>query len=73
MPASVKVEAVLKPLFQEGAERVAMGLNAKTYGKITKTSPATTTRDLNEMVALGALIKSDQGGRSTRYFLSLPQ
>lgn len=69
----LRQEAVLRRLFQEGAERVAMGLSAKTYGKIAKTSPATTTRDLNGMVAAGALIKSDQGGRSTRYFLSLPQ
>ncbi len=66
-------EAALRRLFQEGAKRVALGLSAKTYGKIAKTSPATTTRDLNEMVAVGALIQSDQGGRSTRYFLNLPQ
>lgn len=66
-------EAVLRRLFQEGTERVALGLSAKTYGKIAKTSPATTTRDLNEMIAADALIKSDQGGRSTRYFLNLPQ
>jgi len=66
-------EVVLRRLFQEGAKQVTLGLSAKTYGKIAKTSPATSTRDLNEMVAVGALIKSDQRGRSTRYFLSLPQ
>lgn len=64
-------EIVLRRLFIEGVERVALGLSAKTYSKIAKTSPATTTRDLNAMVILGALVKSEQGGRSTRYFLNL--
>jgi Fic family protein len=66
-------EAVLRRLFQEGAERIAIGLSAKAYGKIAKTSPATTTRDLNEMVQKGVLNRNEQGGRSTWYSLNLAE
>ncbi|MBP9991563.1 MAG: Fic family protein [Bacteroidales bacterium] len=43
--------------------------NAK-WAKITKTSPSTALRDIQELVAQGVLRVSDSGGRSTHYVLN---
>lgn len=61
---------VLQNLFGQGAERVDLGISNKSYVKIAKTSVATATRDLNELVQLGAVLKSGAGGRSTVYQIS---
>jgi Fic family protein len=58
---------VLQAIFAHGPERVALGLSAKTYLKIAKTSTATTTRDLAALETAGVLQRSDAGGRSTQY------
>lgn len=63
--------AALETLFAQGAPRVAEGLSAAAYARITKVSGATATRDLVAMEAAGALIRSEEGGRSTRYLLAL--
>ncbi len=63
--------AVLGRLFQEGAARIAEGISAAPYARIARVSPATATRDLAEMEAMGALRRGPEGGRSTRYYLTL--
>lgn len=45
-------------------------LTAQKWGKITKCSPGTALRDINELIELGVLAKSEAGGRSTSYELS---
>jgi len=68
---SARQERVLRHLFSMGAARVALGVSAKAYGKISGVSAATATRDLVALEGQGALKRSEEGGRSTRYFLSL--
>ncbi|KXF92835.1 Fic family protein [Phaeobacter inhibens] len=57
----------LRLLFEQGPERLAVGLSAKSYRKITKTSPATATRDLRALEAAGVVTRMEAGGRSTAY------
>ncbi|GAB4019159.1 Fic family protein [Spirosoma migulaei] len=57
-------------LYQEGLSGFKGGLSAENYIRITKTSRATATRDLAEMVDLGALKKQGKL-RHTRYYLPL--
>lgn len=45
------------------------GINTSQYVKVGKVSKATASRHLAALVKLGCLIKSDSGGRSTRYHL----
>ncbi|WAC13386.1 Fic family protein [Dyadobacter pollutisoli] len=61
---------VAQRLFREGPESFKGGLSAENYIRISKTSPATATRDLAEMVALGALKKTGKL-RHTRYYLPM--
>ncbi len=68
---STRQEMVLRHLFDMGATRVALGVSAKAYGKISGVSAATATRDLAALEGLGALKRSAEGGRSTRYFFTL--
>jgi len=62
-------EKVLARLFREGPEGFKGGLSAENYISITKTSRATATRDLQDLVSLGALTKKGER-KHTRYFLS---
>ncbi|OJV15202.1 MAG: cell filamentation protein Fic [Dyadobacter sp. 50-39] len=57
-------------LFREGLDGFKGGLSAENYIRITSTSRATATRDLSEMVELGALKKSGKL-RHTRYYLPI--
>lgn len=61
-------EKAIARMFREGLEGFKGGLSAANYITITGTSRATATRDLQELVALGAM---GQTGtlRSTRYHL----
>ncbi|MBL1435050.1 MAG: Fic family protein [Rhodobacteraceae bacterium] len=68
---SARQEMVLRHLFSMGAARVALGVSAKAYGKISGVSAATATRDLVALEGQGALRRSAEGGRSTRYFFTL--
>jgi Fic family protein len=63
-------EKAIARMFREGLEGFKGGLSAANYITITDTSRATATRDLQELVALGAM---GQTGtlRSTRYHLIL--
>lgn len=61
-------EKVLARLFREGPEGFKGGLSAENYIRITQTSRATATRDLQELVALKILSRSGER-KSTRYHL----
>jgi len=57
-------------MFAEGPDGLKGGLSAKNYIKITKTTRATATRDLSDLVEKGALLKIGEL-RHTRYYLNL--
>lgn len=59
-------------LFKEGLDGFKGGLSAENYIRISKTSRATATRDLAEMVELGALKKAGKL-RHTRYYLPIAE
>lgn len=59
---------VIEHVFREGVERFTGGLSAENYISLTSTSRATTTRDLQDLVAMGALIKTGER-KQTRYYL----
>lgn len=61
-------EKALLRIFNEGIEGFAGGLSAENYIAITKSSRATATRDLSDLVEKGALVKTGQL-RHTRYWL----
>lgn len=61
-------EKVLERMFREGPDGFTGGLGAENYIAITRTSRATATRDLTELVALGALRKTGKL-KGTRYRL----
>jgi len=61
-------ERVLMRLFEEGPSGFKGGLSAENYLAITKTSRATATRDLADLVEKGALVKTGEL-RHTRYWL----
>jgi len=63
-------EKVLLRMFAEGLEGFKGGLSAENYIAITKTSRATATRDLADLVQKGALVKTGEL-RHTRYWLKL--
>lgn len=59
---------VLIRIFREGLEGFEGGLSAENYIKITKTSRATATRDLQDLVKMRIFKKTGEG-KWTRYFL----
>ena len=61
-------EKALLRVFAEGIDGFRGGLSSANYRSITRTSPATATRDLTDLVAKGALIKTGTG-KNTRYRL----
>lgn len=63
-------EKVLLRMFEEGMEGFQGGLSASNYISIAQTSAATTTRDLQELVSLGAMTKIGER-KHTRYYLKL--
>jgi len=63
---------VLSRMFREGPEGFKGGMSAQKYSKITDCSKATATRDLAELLKMGAIRKLEGGGRSTRYDVNLP-
>lgn len=67
---NARQEKALLRIFEEGPEGFAGGLSAEKYIAITKASKATTTRDLADLVAKGALVKTGEL-RHTRYWLPL--
>ncbi|MDR1989997.1 MAG: Fic family protein [Acidobacteriaceae bacterium] len=61
---------VMARLFKEGIEGFKGGLSAQNYAAITGAPRATVTRDLQDLVAKGALDRTGEL-RYTRYFLKL--
>ncbi len=59
---------VMRRLFESEPEGFEGGLSAKKYSVITGASKATATRDLQNLLEIGALRQAGQG-RSTRYWL----
>lgn len=62
-------EKILKRLFNAGPDGFTGGLSAENYLSITKTSRATATRDLQDLVTKGALSKTGSL-KHTRYWLN---
>ncbi len=65
---NARQEKVLLRMFAAGPSGFTGGLSAEKYIKITKTSKATATRDLADLVEKQALVKTGQL-RHTRYWL----
>jgi len=63
-------EKVVLKLLDYGIDGFEGGMSARKYKAIAKTSKATATRDLNELVKKGVL-KSKGAGRGTHYELDL--
>ena len=61
---------VIKRMFENGPDGFIGGMSAQKYVKITKTSKATATRDLQGLAEQGVLIPIG-AGRSTRYDLNI--
>lgn len=68
---NARQEKALLRMLREGPEGFKGGLSAGNYATITGTSPATTTRDLADMVAKGALTRRREL-RHARYFVAIP-
>lgn len=64
-------EKALLRMLREGPEGFKGGLSAGNYLRITRTSPATATRDLADMVAKGVLFRVGER-RHARYHLAIP-
>ncbi len=64
-------EKALLRMFREGPDGFKGGLSAGKYSTITGASPATTTRDLADLVEKGALVREGER-RYARYRLSVP-
>ena len=64
-------QAALLRMFRKGPAGFKGGLSAGNYISITKASPATATRDLAELVDMGALTRAGER-RHTRYHLAIP-
>ena len=67
---NTRQEKVLARMFREGITGFTGGLSAENYISIAKTSRATATRDLQDLVALGALTRTGEL-RHTRYHLNI--
>lgn len=63
-------DKVIERMFREGVKGFKGGLSAENYISITGTSRATATRDLRDLVAKGALLKTGTL-KSTRYYLNI--
>ncbi|MEM6765442.1 MAG: Fic family protein [Bacteroidota bacterium] len=61
---------VVKRIFKEGINGFEGGLSAGNYQRITSSSSATATRDLKELVEMGAF-KREGRGKYSRYYLNI--
>jgi Fic family protein len=67
---NVRQDKVLARMFREGIDGFKGGLSAENYISIARTSRATATRDLQDLVAMGALTRTGEL-RHTRYHLNI--
>jgi Fic family protein len=63
-------QKVIKRMLEEGENEFVGGMNARKYVAIAKTSKATATRDLRDLVEKGILTVKG-GGRSVEYQVGL--
>ena len=68
---NARQEKVIRRMFKEGPEGFKGGLSAGNYSKIADSSPATTTRDLADLVESGALTRAGER-KHARYALNVP-
>ena len=68
---NARQEKALLRMLREGPEGFQGGLSAGKYATITGASPATTTRDLADLVEKGALRRTGER-RHARYFAEVP-
>jgi Fic family protein len=61
---------VVSKMLEEEPEGFKGGMTTKKYVGVAKTSRATASRELSDLVVKGLLISSDKSGRSTSYHLS---
>ncbi|MCE2890664.1 MAG: Fic family protein, partial [Hyphomonadaceae bacterium] len=66
---NARQERALLRLFEAGPSGFEGGMSASNYQKITGASPATATRDLVNLVDLGAIIRTGEN-RNARYWLN---
>ena len=64
-------EKVIARMFRAGVDGFKSGLSAENYIAITSSPRTTVTRDLNDLVAKGTLVKVGQL-KHTRYYLNIP-
>ncbi|WP_426418988.1 Fic family protein [Bradyrhizobium genosp. A] len=69
---NARQEKVIARMFKEGIDGFNGGLSAENYITLTKAPRATTTRDLQDLVAKGALTRTGEL-RHTRYHLNLSE
>ena len=67
---NARQDKLIARMFYEGLDGFNGGLSAANYISITQASRATTTRDLGDLVAKGALRKTGEL-RHTRYHLNI--
>jgi Fic family protein len=67
---NARQEKAIARMFREGIDGFKGGLSAENYIGITRASRATATRDLQDLVEIGALNRTGEL-RHTRYFLNL--
>lgn len=67
---NARQEKIIARMFKEGIDGFKGGLSAENYITLTKAPRATTTRDLQDLVAKGALTRTGEL-RHTRYHLNL--
>jgi len=67
---NARQEKALRRMFAEGMDGFEGGMSAKNYMKITGAPIATTTRDLQSLVEMGAMLRTGRL-KGTRYWLSL--
>lgn len=63
---------VIRRMLEEGTRGFQGGMNARKYIGISKTSKATATRDMQQLLEIGVFVNEGKaGGRSTSYQLAL--
>lgn len=67
---NARQKKIVVRMLKSGADGFEGGMNARKYISIAKTSKATATRDLQELVTIGAF-ESSGAGPSSRYHLNL--
>lgn len=69
---NVRQYIVIRRMFEEGSKGFKGGMNARKYIGLTKTSKATATRDMQQLLEMGAFEPAGKAaGRSTSYQLAL--